>query len=324
VLDDAERSKLSPIRVEEAHVRLLRQLYQEAVQAARAGIFSVRADHRLVRLPVTLDRLGWEEAVRIHTQVLSDTLAARRESLLRLEAAPREEPIKALAAILCFPRCADAVGSGGGIPRRRSTMAKSTAGSSYLEREALAATDPARMTIVTALTLSPASATELAGALGMPLARIRYEISRLTEAGFVRVYGERPRRGTVERIYFAEGLRETYDHGGRVGEEIAARKRADVQVVNALFREAVEATRAGHFETPTESVVARIPMRLDDRGIAEIAEVFGAALEELLALREESHRRLAASKSPEVQATLSLMLFGKPDREVSRNLLTFR
>jgi DNA-binding transcriptional ArsR family regulator len=310
LLSDSDLSELSPIRLEEAHVRVLRQLYQESIQAARAGIFSQRPEHRLVRLPITLDSQGWSEAVAVHNEVLSEALAIRRGVQQRLERDGRES-IRSLVTILCFPRCEDAGGTSGSAPRRRSTAANDL-GSSRLEQEALAATDPARMTIITCLTLTPASAAELADRLGMPLSRIRYEIGRLVDAGLVRVYAGRPRRGTVERVYFAESCRETYDHGGRTREELVARKRADVQVVNAVFREAVEATRAGHFEARTESLIARVPMTLDERGVTEIARVIGGALERLFALRAESQMRLEAGGTWAVQAAMCLMLFGVP------------
>ncbi|HEU4737910.1 MAG TPA: winged helix-turn-helix domain-containing protein [Solirubrobacterales bacterium] len=297
--------ELSPVRLEEAHVRVLRVLYEESIRAARAGIFSRRPDHRLVRLPVTLDERGWSAAVDVQNEVLSEMFAIRKGALGRLDG---REAIASQVTILCFPRCDDAEELSGATPRRRSTAAKDL-GSSRLEQEALAATDPTRMRIITRLTLAPASAAELSDRLGMPLSRVRYEIGRLAEAGLVRVDLERPRRGTVERVYFAESRRETYDHGGRIREELAARKRADVDVINALFREAVEATRAGLFETRAESVIARVPMTLDEQGATEIARVISGALDRLFALREESHLRLRAASTLAIQATLSLMLF---------------
>jgi DNA-binding transcriptional ArsR family regulator len=71
----------------------------------------------------------------------------------------------------------------------------------YLEEpgEVRAALSPPRRELLTALR-EPASATQLAAALGLPRQRVNYHLRVLEAAGLVELVEERQRRGCVERI----------------------------------------------------------------------------------------------------------------------------
>lgn len=75
----------------------------------------------------------------------------------------------------------------------------------YLEEpsEVRAALSPPRRELLTALR-EPASATQLAAALGLPRQRINYHLRVLEAAGLVELVEERQRRGCVERILRAK------------------------------------------------------------------------------------------------------------------------
>ncbi|WP_203416756.1 winged helix-turn-helix domain-containing protein [Jiangella ureilytica] len=75
----------------------------------------------------------------------------------------------------------------------------------YLEEpaEVRAALSPPRRELLTALR-EPASATQLAAALGLPRQRVNYHLRVLEAAGLVELVEERQRRGCVERILRAK------------------------------------------------------------------------------------------------------------------------
>lgn len=64
------------------------------------------------------------------------------------------------------------------------------------------ALSPIRRTMLERLR-EPASATQLAAALGLPRQRVNYHLRALERAGLVRLVEERQRRGCVERIVVA-------------------------------------------------------------------------------------------------------------------------
>lgn len=75
----------------------------------------------------------------------------------------------------------------------------------YLEEpaEVRAALSPPRRELLAALR-EPASATQLAAALGLPRQRVNYHLRVLEAAGLVELVEERQRRGCVERILRAK------------------------------------------------------------------------------------------------------------------------
>lgn len=169
------------------------------------------------------------------------------------------------------------------------------------------ALSPLRVEMLTQLTLAAASAKELAHQLGIPEEKVRYQLQRLTKAGFVEVVEERRRRGTMERVYIAATPEMIYRGGSRLTE--AQRKSFDAQVVKALFRDAVEATKAGNFKFGGGQLMARIPLEMDRQAMTEITRVFDEALDRMLVLQEESRSRLDESGAEAIAATSGLLFF---------------
>lgn len=105
VLDDAELALIAPSRIDEANARLLRLLFNEAMQVVRGGHLSERPDHSLVRFPILFDEQGFAEASQLHDEVLEQVLQARQRCLARLPVSG-EEPTDSLAALFFFKRIA--------------------------------------------------------------------------------------------------------------------------------------------------------------------------------------------------------------------------
>ena len=65
---------------------------------------------------------------------------------------------------------------------------------------AMAALDPTRADILSALAAEPGSATTVAQTLGMARQKVNYHLRALEAHGLVRLVEERPRRGLTERV----------------------------------------------------------------------------------------------------------------------------
>lgn len=174
-------------------------------------------------------------------------------------------------------------------------------------QELRATVAPLRSAIVTQLTLASASAKELADQLDIPEEKVRYQLQRLTKAGFVDVVEERRRRGTMERVYIAVTSELVYRGGLRLVD--AQRKAFDAQVVRTLFRDAVEASKAGNFKFGGGQLMARIPLVLDKQAMTEITRIFDDALDGMLSVQKESRKRLTESRAKAIMATSGLLFF---------------
>lgn len=103
VLEESDLTHVSEGRLEEAHIRLLRLLFREALQSAQSGRLSARQEHSLVRFPISLDEQGWEEAAEVHDRAMREVMEEQARSLARLELSG-EKPVRGLAAIFLFER----------------------------------------------------------------------------------------------------------------------------------------------------------------------------------------------------------------------------
>jgi DNA-binding transcriptional ArsR family regulator len=178
-------------------------------------------------------------------------------------------------------------------------------------REALAKfegqSDPLRVLILTALTLNPSSANDLAAKLELPIGRVRYHLGRLRKAGLAELREERPRRGVVERIYFSHPdfiSNEEADH--LTAEELS---RASLEVLRAMVRDATAAIRTGNFYARTDYTAARIPLRLDLKGWKEAAALQHQTLKRLLAIHARAGRRLDDEGAEPINSVAFLLMF---------------
>ncbi|MFL5872207.1 MAG: winged helix-turn-helix domain-containing protein [Solirubrobacterales bacterium] len=167
--------------------------------------------------------------------------------------------------------------------------------------------DPLRSAVVDCLVLQPATAGELADELDAPIEQIRYQIKRLRRAGIVTVHEEMRRRGAVEYVYVADATELILSREEAAAYPTKLWRRQIPQSLRSIFREALEATRAGAFHGHDCSII-RTPLLLDITGSREICEIFEAAVRDLLEAREKSMTRLQKSGG-ETRAATSVFLF---------------
>jgi DNA-binding transcriptional ArsR family regulator len=116
---------------------------------------------------------------------------------------------------------------------------------------AIAALDPVRARVLAALMTEPGSATSLASVLDLPRQKVNYHLRTLEAHGLVRLVGERPRRGLVERLFTATArayLVSPAALGDAAGDPVRRADRLSAQYLLALgarlVREVADAVRA--------------------------------------------------------------------------------
>lgn len=295
--------------VDEAQARLLRLLFGEAVAALDAHISTSRDEHvsTVIRFPLSLDERGWKEAGEVHANLVEDALKEIERAKARLQGGA-EGSISAFVGILFCENTIPGWPAPPSEEERRSSWGrrKPSAFGSVLD---ITMTDPARSRMLDALNIEPTSAAELAERIEMPLGKVRYELNRLLREGIIRIHAEQMRRGTVERIYIGESRNLIWSD-----REMADLTANDYEAfsrvtVNRLFREVLEATKAGAFHDRDDFCLARVPMRIDREGLQEIHTLFDASLERLLALRDRCINGLSEGESPARIALSGLLLF---------------
>lgn len=172
--------------------------------------------------------------------------------------------------------------------------------------------DPLRSAVVDCLTISPATAGEIADSLGVSVERVRYQLKRLRRAGVVTVKEERRRRGAVEYVYVADS-RALMEASAEAAALPLRRHRQYVpQRLRIIFKEALEATQAGAAQGLDDYDICRVPLRLDARGFGDVRRIIETAARDLFDEREKCGVRLEKSGGKIRAATSVLLLLEMP------------
>jgi DNA-binding transcriptional ArsR family regulator len=296
--------------VERVVVRVLRELFRESIAASASRSYYARDEYIAARFPLPLDGPGWRRGALLHEGLLDSIAEARERAGARLSRGA--EPIEATAAILFFEIPGSSWPRPFGEGELPSTKVRGRSHGPRVEG-VLALEDPLRARIVDALSLGPATAVELAAAIGAPLARVRYELRALEKAAMVKVQSRRERRGAIENVFIADSQRMTFsaedlhDVGDRYLRDFGT------GFARLVFGEAVEGARHGSFDERGDWHLSRTPLRLDPQGFAEISASMDATLAGLFELREECLARRGGDGGSARPAFSDLLLFERPN-----------
>ncbi len=314
VLRRSDTANLKAERLDKAQARLLRVMFREAIEAVEAGTFSRRDEFGRIFFPIILDHRGWEESALIHDQLTELTFAVNEQCAMRLGDSG-SAAFPATMTIFFYEDLANP-------ERSRGTPSASTGRDPKAQprlMDGLVSTtaDPLRLAIVLKLVVRPASATELAEELEVPLEKIRYQVKKLRRIGLVGTHGQRRRRGVAEHIYVVDPRDSVVQVEEMHHYPPERRRRGDPMMVRSIFREVTAAARAGSFHGREDSGLVRIPLALDDQGFRDVAELLRGALERLFEAREHSLERLQTSGDlPRLGASV-LLFFERPRSDSS-------
>jgi predicted ArsR family transcriptional regulator len=174
---------------------------------------------------------------------------------------------------------------------------------------AIAMSHPLRVRIIYAMN-SPArrcSATDIAEESGIDVKRISYHMRELATLGFVEQVGERPVRGSLEKIYAPIKSLEAW------AQEYMEFPPALKQVLAAnVLRHGVHALGAaidnGTFDAREDSMLGQDTFWVDERGAQEAMAIVDKAIKALVDIRENAKARL--TEDDEQGILISYLLAG--------------
>lgn len=174
---------------------------------------------------------------------------------------------------------------------------------------AVAMSHPLRVRILYAMH-SPerrCSATDIAEETGIDVKRLSYHMRELAAMGFVEQVGERPVRGSLEKIYAPTKRLEAWD------QEWSSMPRSLKQILAAsALKLGVQALGAsideGTFTARDDSMLGQDTIWVDERGAQEALAMLDKALRDLLEVGENAKARLA--ETDEEGILISYLLAG--------------
>jgi DNA-binding transcriptional ArsR family regulator len=158
---------------------------------------------------------------------------------------------------------------------------------------------PLRLAIVSSLSLRPATAAEVAEDLEQPVQKVRYHLRWLRDRSLVDVKKKVRRRGTIENVYSVDPRKHLIGRGELEGVSDRRADLAHARLLRLMFREAMDAARAGTYGDKPEHALLRVLLPLDEEGWEEALAIHDRVTEEVLTVREESQARLEAGEGQE-------------------------
>ncbi|HEY5061475.1 MAG TPA: hypothetical protein VII52_08050 [Gemmatimonadaceae bacterium] len=176
----------------------------------------------------------------------------------------------------------------------------------YLVAKAL--THPMRAKVLEILDRRVASPAQISSQLGVGISHISYHVKVLKEFECVELVAKRKRRGATEHRYRAV-TRPYFSDGAWAQIPPVARQGISDALLNAIGKEASEALAAGTLGARHDSHLSRTHLALDETGWRDITELLEDTLDRVLAIEEESSRRLTKDKTAKIDAKLAILHF---------------
>lgn len=150
---------------------------------------------------------------------------------------------------------------------------------------------PVRARALTILVDREASPVEIGRELGMDASHIAYHVKLLREEGLIELTEETPRRGSIEHRYRAIRPDEFTD------EEYATltaeqRNRHSRDIFCFAAADASCAFSSGSFGDRPDHHISRMAMQVDEKGWAELSDLYRATLEAAYKIKAQARERL--------------------------------
>lgn len=151
---------------------------------------------------------------------------------------------------------------------------------------------PLRMQLLTRLSETVASPTELADELGEPLGNVSYHVRFLADLGCIELVSTTPRRGAVEHHYRAV---ERPFFSDRDWARLPAQLRRSIsaRLLDQIWGEVAASVKDGRLDQRKDRHLTRTNLALDQRGWEELSELLLEVLDRALEIQADSADRLA-------------------------------
>jgi DNA-binding transcriptional ArsR family regulator len=175
-------------------------------------------------------------------------------------------------------------------------------------RLAKALSHPMRARILTILNERVASPNEIAEMIDERLPNVSYHVRALLELGCIELVSTAQRRGAIEHYYRA--LTRPF-FSARDWKRLPRSARTTVTDVTLqmVWDETAEAVKSGTFESRLDRHLSRSPLKLDEQGWSEIADLLRRTLDEAQAIGAKSAKRLEKTDDEPISTLLVMMQF---------------
>lgn len=188
----------------------------------------------------------------------------------------------------------------------RAKAARANKGKRIDQENIKAMANSMRVQILTILNERVNSATGIARELGVEPAELHYDIEVLRKMGRIKVVEEKKRRGAVEVFYKAmdRAFLDEFEWP-EVPDPLKGGLRASL--LKSIMDDATIAIADDTFDSLDEAHMSWTPLIVDEEGWERLVEILRMALDEVLAVSEESAARLAAKDIEGMSCTVSML-----------------
>jgi DNA-binding transcriptional ArsR family regulator len=169
---------------------------------------------------------------------------------------------------------------------------------------------PLRVQILEVLTERVASPNRLSEELDTGLSHVAYHTRALSKCGCLELVETAQRRGATEHFYKAAP--DSF-LGSRAWRKVPRSLRSGVTgaTLQTFMDKAIAALEAGTIDNREDTTLSWMPLRVDDRGWAEVTAIMQEATDRVLAAQSRSSRRLARARTggEAISAVVSLANF---------------
>lgn len=171
---------------------------------------------------------------------------------------------------------------------------------------------PLRFQALVILNERIASPNELSKELNEGLSQVSYHVKVLLDADCIELVKTEPRRGAVEHYYRATSRAFLGDaEWAKVPASI--KPGFSISLLKAIMADAVASLKAGTFDARDERHLSSTPVKVDEEGWRDLAELLAETTERVVEIQTESARRMGKAKGEEpIHATVAIMGFETP------------
>ena len=167
---------------------------------------------------------------------------------------------------------------------------------------------PLRWQILSMLNQGTSTSAGIARRLGVRTENVSYHVRVLCELGIIELIGTTPVRGALEHHYRATHRAELSDADSKT---MPTEVRRDM--MHAVLRATIDdLIRIGASDQPyqrSDAHFSQVPLRLDEEGYQEIADLLSATLDRVLEIQAESLARMAGDETDEVRTEVAIIHF---------------
>jgi DNA-binding transcriptional ArsR family regulator len=168
---------------------------------------------------------------------------------------------------------------------------------------------PMRVRILEALQGRTASPTELAREFRESLGVVSYHANALLDVGCIEQVRTQPKRGTIEHFYAARP-RSFIGHQDWRRAPVSVRGGVTSEAIRTFVAKVGAAVDADTIDSRDDTTLNWMPIRVDEQGWRETAEILDRALRELMSVATASRDRLG--EDPGIAVVTALAAFEAP------------